>query len=231
MEIKKNLKSLDVKISKLATDLGISRPTLDTYIDYFENGKPIPNEGYQKIFEYLFSNGEMNSIEFAQKYDYVKRFMLNDAKTRVERSMTQQREELLSNRIRELINSNKIDKPLLEFVNLFINNQDNSLVHAIYMYFNFTNGYEDMMKAEIDEIDKALYSNLSKLFEDYKMKNIQFNEEYYKLIINKNQNLFERKKAKPTQLDIINYIKSNLDDGTELDVEALKQMIATMEDK
>ncbi len=231
MEIKKNLKSLDVKISKLATDLGISRPTLDTYIDYFENGKPIPNEGYQKIFEYLFSNGEMNSIEFAQKYDYVKRVMLNDAKTRVERSMTQQREELLSNRIRELINSNKIDKPLLEFVNLFINNQDNSLVHAIYMYFNFTNGYEDMMKAEIDEIDKALYSNLSKLFEDYKMKNIQFNEEYYKLIINKNQNLFERKKAKPTQLDIINYIKSNLDDGTELDVEALKQMIATMEDK
>ena len=32
MEIKKNLKALDVKISKLATDLGISRPTLDTYI-------------------------------------------------------------------------------------------------------------------------------------------------------------------------------------------------------
>lgn len=231
MEIKKNLKSLDVKISKLATDLGISRPTLDTYIDYFENGKSIPNEGYQKIFEYLFSNGEMNSIEFAQKYDYVKRVMLNDANTRVERSMTQQREELLSNKIRELINSNKINKPLLEFVNLFINNQDNSLVHAIYMYFNFTNGYEDMMKAKIDEIDKALYSNLSKLFEDYKMKNIQFNEEYYKLIINKNQNLFERKKVKPTQSDIINYIKSNLDDGTKLDVEALKQMIATMEDK
>lgn len=48
MEIKKNLKALDVKISKLATDLDISRPTLDTYIECYEKGQPIPNEGYQK---------------------------------------------------------------------------------------------------------------------------------------------------------------------------------------
>ena len=53
MEIKKNLKALDIKISKLATELGVSRPTLDAYIEYYESGQSIPNEGYQKIFEYL----------------------------------------------------------------------------------------------------------------------------------------------------------------------------------
>ena len=72
MEIKKNLKALDIKISKLATELGVSRPTLDAYIEYYESGQSIPNEGYQKIFEYLFSGEEINSIEFAQKYDMLK---------------------------------------------------------------------------------------------------------------------------------------------------------------
>ena len=91
MEIKKNLKSLDIKISKLATELGVSRPTLDAYIEYYENGQQIPNEGYQKIFEYLFSGEEINSVEFAQRYDYVKRVMLADAKTGAELSLQAKR--------------------------------------------------------------------------------------------------------------------------------------------
>ena len=88
MEIKKSLKSLDVKISKLATELGISRPTLDTYIDYFERGIKIPNDVYQSIFEYLFSSEKMTSIEFAQKYDYVKRVMLAAAKKTIETGLS-----------------------------------------------------------------------------------------------------------------------------------------------
>jgi len=231
MEIKKNLKALDVKISKLATDLGISRPTLDTYIEYYENGQPIPNEGYQKIFEYLFSNDEMNSIEFAQKYDYVKRVMLKDAKAGVERSFSEQREVMLSDKVKNMIDSGIVDKPLLEFINLFANNKDNKLVNAIYMYFNYTNGLVDMNNNDIDELDKVLFSNFAKLFEDYKNGNIELNEQFFNQILEKNQSLFEKKRAKPTQTDIINYIKDNLNDGTELDVEALKKMIATMEDK
>ena len=35
MEIKKNLKALDIKISKLATELGVSRTTLDAYIEHY----------------------------------------------------------------------------------------------------------------------------------------------------------------------------------------------------
>ena len=61
MEIKKNLKALDIRISKLASELGVSRPTLDSYIECFENGHAIPNEGYQRIFEYLFSGEQINS--------------------------------------------------------------------------------------------------------------------------------------------------------------------------
>ena len=52
--IKCQLKSLDVKISKLASGLEISRPTFDTYVDLYENNQQIPNEKYQEIFDYLF---------------------------------------------------------------------------------------------------------------------------------------------------------------------------------
>lgn len=231
MEIKKNLKTLDVKISKLATELGISRPTLDTYIEYFEKGQPIPNEGYQKIFEFLFSNEEMNSIEFAKKYDYVKRVMLKDAKAGVVRNYLEQREEMLFNKVKDMFDSGLVDKPLLEFINLFLNNKDNPLVRAMYMYFNYSNGFADMAKTEISDLDKALYSNFAKLFEEYKNGIIEMNEKYYIRIFEKNQSLFERKKTTPTQTDIINYIKENLDGGTNLDVETLKKMIATMEEK
>lgn len=231
MEIKKNLKTLDVKISKLATELGISRPTLDTYIEYFEKGQPIPNDGYQKIFEFLFSNEEMNSIEFAKKFDYVKRVMLKDAKAGVVRNYLEQREELLFNKVKDMIDSGLVDKPLLEFINLFVNNKDNPLVHAMYMYFNYSNGFADMAKTEISDLDKALYSNFAKLFEEYKNDIIEMDEKYYIRVFEKNQSLFEKKKTIPTQADIINYIKENLDGGTNLDVETLKKMIATMEEK
>lgn len=231
MEIKKNLKALDVKISKLATDLGISRPTLDTYIEYYERGQQIPNEGYQKIFEYLFSNDEMNSIEFAQKYDYVKRVMLKDAKSGVERNYQSQREEMLSEKVKGMIDSGEIDKSLLEFMNLFASNKDNGLVKAIYNYFNYTNGYIDMKHEEISDNDKALYSQFCKLFEGYQNGNVEYLDDYYQQVLSKNQALFEKKKVNPTQDDIIDYIKSNLNDNDDINVEVLKQMIKSMEEK
>ena len=121
MEIKKSLKSLDVKISKLATELGISRPTLDTYIDYFERGIKIPNDVYQSIFEYLFSSEKMTSIEFAQKYDYVKRVMLADVKKTIETGLSDKREEYLANKISETVSSGAMSRELLEFIFLFSN--------------------------------------------------------------------------------------------------------------
>ena len=88
-----------------------------------------------------------------------------------------------------------------------------------------------MSKAEISELDKALFSNFSQLFEEYKKGNLVLNTESYNQMLEKNRSMFEKKKAKLTQEDLINYIKAKLNDESELDVETLKQMIATMEDK
>lgn len=231
MEIKKNLKSLDIKISKLATELGVSRPTLDAYIEYYEKGQQIPNEGYQKIFEYLFSGEEINSVEFAQRYDYVKRVMLADAKTGAELSLQAKREKSVVKNIVDILDSGTLEEPLVEFINLFINNKDKDLVKAIYYYFNFTNGFIDLSNVEVEEKNKALFSQLSKLFNDYQNDSIELLPDYYEQIVDKNKRIFDKKKIKVNDSDIIEYIKNNLNESSDLDIEVLKQMIASREDK
>ena len=231
MEIKKNLKSLDIKISKLATELGVSRPTLDAYIEYYENGQQIPNEGYQKIFEYLFSGEEINSVEFAQRYDYVKRVMLADARTGAELSLRAKRENAVVKNIVDILDSGTLEEPLVEFINLFINNKDKDLVKAIYYYFNFTNGFIDLSNVDVEEKNKALFSQLSKLFNDYQNDSIELLADYYEQIVDKNKRIFDKKKIKVNDSDIIEYIKNNLNESSNLDIEVLKQMIASREDK
>lgn len=231
MEIKKNLKALDIKISKLATELGVSRPTLDAYIEYYESGQSIPNEGYQKIFEYLFSGEEINSIEFARKYDYVKRIMLADAKAGVEKAIHDERENKILNNIRDVLATGTVDEHLIEFINLFINNRDNDLVKAIYMYFNYSNGFADLSKREIEEKEKAIYSQLAKLFTNYKDNSIELLEEFYNQLQSKNQELIEAKIIKVRDSEIVDYIKTKLNESEELDIEELKLLIASREVK
>lgn len=231
MEIKKNLKSLDIKISKLATELGVSRPTLDAYIEYYENGQQIPNEGYQKIFEYLFSGEEINSVEFAQRYDYVKRVMLADARAGAELSIQAKRENAVVKNIIDILDSGTLEEPLVEFINLFINNKDKDLVKAIYYYFNFTNGFIDLSNVDVEEKNKALFSQLSKLFNDYQNDSIELLPDYYEQIVDKNKRIFDKKKIKVNDSDIIEYIKNNLNESSNLNIEVLKQMIASREDK
>ena len=231
MEIKKNLKALDIKISKLATDLGVSRPTLDAYIEYYEKGQAIPNEGYQKIFEYLFSGEQINSIEFAQKYDYVKRIMLADAKAGAEKVIHDERENKILNNIKEVLATGTVDEYLIEFINLFINNRDNDLVKAIYMYFNYSNGFADISKREIEQKEKAIYSQLAKLFSSYKDNSIELLEEFYNQLQSRNQELIEAKTIKVRDSEIVDYIKTKLSNSEELDIEELKSLIASREEK
>lgn len=231
MEIKKNLKTLDVKISKLATELGISRPTLDTYIEYYEKGIKIPNEVYQKIFEFLFSSGKMTSIEFAQKYDYVKRVMLADAKETIETGFNDKREKYLSSKIVETVSSGTMSRELLEFIFLFSNNYHVDLVRAICMYFNYTNGFKDIITEVPPDLDKALFSQLAILFENYNAQAIEMNKDSYKKLVEKNQSMFEKKRPKASDDEILRYIKDHLENSNSIDLDVLRKMMKDREDK
>lgn len=69
--VKVILKRNNVLLSQFASDLNISRPTLDAYIKNFDNNKPISNPLYQKIFDFLFSSITISNEEFREKYNHV----------------------------------------------------------------------------------------------------------------------------------------------------------------
>ena len=228
MEIKKSLKALDIKISKFATDLGISRPTLDAYIETFEKGQQISNDTYQRIFEYLFNGGPMTSIDFVQKFDYVKRVMLN-GKVSVEQDAIAQRKISVIENIQMKLNAEDLEKPLAEFVNLFLSNKQVDLVQAIYMYFNYVNGFENMSEYKIPDKDKAFFSQLSLLLDQYRQDEIEIDQGQYQLVFEKNQALFEKKRVKINDSDIVAYIRESLSESNDLNLDVLKEMIESVE--
>lgn len=69
--VKTILKRNNVLLSQFASDLNISRPTLDSYIKNYDRGEQIANNLYQKIFNFLFSDVLITNEDFLKKYTYV----------------------------------------------------------------------------------------------------------------------------------------------------------------
>lgn len=231
MDIKKNLKDFDIKISKMAIDLGVSRPTLDSYIECFENGKEIPNEAIQAIFVFLFSKEINSSVEFAQKYDYVKRVMLRNAKEMTASQKELEKRNLKIQNVVKVINDSETTNETINFINLLLTNKDNELVKNIGYYFNYSNG---LLKIDTDSLSKkqlGLYSNLAKIFALYQNDSIEIDEEFLKELVEKNEKIRNRKVGKVQSEDIIKYIKENISDSGNIDFDLLEQMINAKEEE
>ena len=76
--IKKKLKELGITLAYFAESLSISRPTLDTYIDYFEKKEKIPKDKIQIIFERLFSEEIQTKEEFEDNLEQYKNLLERD---------------------------------------------------------------------------------------------------------------------------------------------------------
>lgn len=226
MEIKRQLKTLDVKISRLAQELGISRPTLDTYIEYYENGQTIPNERYRKIFEYLFADGTVSTIEFAKRFDYVKRTLLNSNGS----DGKQSKEQAIRDNLSDFAYSTDSQRELLEFINLLINNSKVELVQAITEYFNYVNGLKAYYPVGIEEKNKALFSQLYKIFADYKADIIQLNEESYSGFVEKSNRIFQKKDSSSVSDELVNYLQKHIHEGSEIDMDYIKKLLDKKED-
>ena len=226
MEIKRQLKNLDVKISRLAQELRISRPTLDTYIEYYENGQQIPNERYREIFDYLFAAETESTIEFAKRFDYVKRTFLQSDRL----DMQQSKEQAIRNNLSNFAYDTDSQKELLEFINLLINNSKVDLVQAISEYFNYVNGIKRYESVSVEDKNKALFSQLYKIFTDYKADNIQLNEEFYSGFIEKSNRIFQKRDVDSASSELISYLQKHIPEGSNIDMEYIKKLLDKKED-
>ena len=103
-------------------------------------------------------------------------------------------------------------------------------MQAISLYFNYTNGFKDIIEDEPSDINKAFFSQLAILFESYHARNIEINEDSYRKLTEKNQSMFEKKKPKVSDEEILRYIKENLGDSDSIDLDVLRKMMNDRED-
>ncbi len=78
MNINTFLKKIKKTKTELALELGISRPTLNQYIEMYENGNDIENERYNIIFQRLFSNFDTNREAFDRQLESIKFLLERD---------------------------------------------------------------------------------------------------------------------------------------------------------
>ena len=78
MDIKKQLNHIGIKLKTFAEILEVSRQTLDTYIKLYESNKKIPNERFQRIFDFLFVP-PLDSIKtFSERWSKIKDYDFNN---------------------------------------------------------------------------------------------------------------------------------------------------------
>ncbi len=73
--IKSFIKKQGITLYQLANWIGVSRPTLDSYISQYESSGQIEKEKYNSIFAYLFSDESISNEEFQKRICVLK----NDA--------------------------------------------------------------------------------------------------------------------------------------------------------
>jgi hypothetical protein len=227
MEIKRQLKNFDVRLSKFARELNISRPTLDSYIEYFEQGKPIPNEVCQQAFNSLFSTESLTAVEFAKKYDFVRRNILENYSANLSQCEKDEREIKLSNNIISILHQKNIDLRLLEFVNLLITNAEKGQVQALALYFNLVNGFVDIEKVDISAQNKAFFAKLYKIFAEYKSNSISYDDIIFTEFIEKSKKMYNAKNQASDAEKLIRYIQNSVSDDSNIDYEYIRKILSS----
>lgn len=223
MEIKEKLKKMDIKISKMASDFNVSRPTLDHYLYCYQNGTPIPNEIYQKLFDHLFSDDFSSTIDFTIKYDHVKKVLSNQ-----EKNLRIEFNELQGNKfVQKLMNyisTTNVQNELVNFFDLFLENVDNELVKSIYMYFNYSNGLVEL-PSQLTEKEKLLFSNLFVSFNQYKDNSNVLVSGNFSDFEEKCRRIYKRKHEEQTVDEIIKFIKEKTGSNKDIDYESIRQKL------
>ena len=78
MDIKKQLNHIGIKQKTFAEMLEVSRQTLDTYIKLYEGNKKIPNERFQRIFDFLFVPPLDTINTFSERWSKIKDYDFNN---------------------------------------------------------------------------------------------------------------------------------------------------------
>ncbi len=222
--IKQYLKSVGITQKEFADKIGLSRPTLDSYIYLYENDEIIPKERYEIIFKKLFGDGEVSSDEFNERFKWAQSLLSRDYNYGINNLDTLAADYvslILKNMKRDLMETNW-NKDIYTFINCLISNyrNENFYVRLVeyFIYLNDIRGID-----EIQEEQKPYFANIYRAFRSLKDNPIKYDQKDYKAFIDRcNENHDKKVNAEKDQRENIKKrIKSMMNEfknmGIELD--------------
>ncbi len=234
--IKQYLKDVGITQKEFAERIGLSRPTLDTYIEMFESGQTIPKERYDIIFKRLFDCDNCSAEEFSKNLQQVENLLSRDQKYGTS-DLEPEAADYVSLIVRNMNKDLKMadwNKDVYTFINILISNyRENEIFKQLVEYFIFLN---DIRSVEtIEEYQIPYFANIFRAFhslsEDPSVYNKQDYEEFLKRCFeireDKKKLVNERKNKLKERIQkmISEYEKKGIDLNEEEIIEAIKKQI------
>ena len=214
--IKEYLKSIGITQKDFADRVGLSRPTLDTYIDLYENGNPIPKERYAIAFSTLFDEGPYTSEDFTSKLQRIEKLFNRD-----ERYEISELEPLAADYVTSILRNMKRDMMLIDwnedvytFINILISNyRRNEIMQQLAEYFIFLNAFRDA--DEIEEKQKSYFANFYRTFDALLKNPKEYNKDNYLGFLKRCEEIKvdKEKDARSVKKQLLDQIQKIVDEG------------------
>lgn len=234
--VKQYLKEVGLTQKDFAERIGLSRPTLDAYIDMYESGQTIPKERYDIIFKKLFDVEDCSSERFNEKLLQVEGLLSRD-----KRFGTSDLEPEAADYVSLIVRNMHADfkepdwsKDIYTFINILIKNyRDNEIFKHLAEYFVYLNGRRNV--ETIKESQKPYFANIYKTLRNLTDNPNRYDEEDYKAFLGRCEEIRESKKQRNNeqkerirervQKMISEYEEKGVDLSEEEIVEVLKEQL------
>ncbi len=184
VNIKKMLSEHNIKLVDFSKDLRISRPTLNSYIKFYEEGGEIPNVKYQQVFENLFPEEDLDVVEFNRRLEKYHRLLERDEYLGV-KEFDIERTNLLASitkHIQKDLSQTGFDENIYIFINMLITSyREETLFKKFARYFLYLNDILDYELIEKEE--EAFVSGCYRFMKLEKDNKLTKDNEYFELFI------------------------------------------------
>lgn len=183
MNVKEQLKELNITQSDFAEELGISRPTLDSYMSLYDSGEIIPKDRFEIILHRLF-DGEITTKEaFLQKLRFYKELLNRDNRlgiTDIPADDADTVSTIVDLMIRDM-KSAEYSRELYKFIEMLLfNYRRQELFRIIAEYFV---AFNDEANYEIKEKQIPYFANIYACMQKIKGDSVKYREQDYEAFL------------------------------------------------
>ena len=178
--VKAYLKEMGFTQKELAERIGLSRPTLDTYISMYEEGITIPKERYAIIFADLFGDSNISAKEFRDRLVQLENLLNRDQNYGTSDLDTEAADyiSMVISTMKKDMKRDDWNKNLYTFINLLISSyHENPILEQFIVYFLLINNVRDL--SDVKEWQKPYMANIYRTFRQLKNNPNEYVEKDY----------------------------------------------------